>query len=639
MVPPRALRFCLVLYCFLAVPGCGDDESSQSLPDGGESDGQVCSGHGALRGGGCECDLGYEPQGANTCVPVTAPKGSAQDGGAVPGHPADAAGSAMPEAAASTAVDAQVPGVEPLADAAARDATVVMPSTADAAASSSPPADAALTDAGTVDASPACSDLLELQATRARWSAYVVDDGLGVFRLWTQSGNDVPLLLFEAEWPLKELRWSEDGKWLAFVEVVSDYVAHVHLVDFRGEQPLDPILVGDWEETAGTPRWSPDSTRLVYAGINGLTLPGLRLVDVSGALPSAPVAIAENCPQGAYAEYPCLFLTQPALLEWSPDGSYVAFLTAPFFDDLGTGSAADLFIVPAAVGEAGMLASPFVPSFDPARRGVAAATFAWSPDSTRVAYAGSFEDRGNIAEAYVFDVRDSEAGPIKLHPDLSDPHVGAERFAMVWGSNTQVMFSADLTSVGRPELFGVEVATTTSDAGTADGGATAGVWSAPEVIVDVDVRAAALSADGNSLLVASTVGDESSASLTVYAFDGTASNPRSIAANVAEVGGGFGATLRWASSGSLLAFVQAGASVGSSVSIVGLLNDGSACIAASFPLTEPEPDWRWLRNESSIVVNEPASGVLRLAAQATQPEVLAATDLDSGVVYSWAVQP
>jgi WD40-like Beta Propeller Repeat len=647
MTPLRATRSFQFLLCCAALSGCGDDPASRST-NGADAGGEECSGHGQLRDGQCDCAQGYKREGDRSCVPRTALADSASTAatGAAASDAATgnaAASDAMVDAAMAhpAASDAAVgypvasdgAAPQPAASDAMADAAVTHPATSDAAV-----ADGAVIDAGTSDAGAACSGQLELMPTRVRWSAYVVDDGFGTFRLWSKRGNEAPVLLHEVGSALSDLRWSDDGKWLAFVEANSDFVAYVQVVDFRGEQPLGPIPVGNWEESAGSPRWSPDSTRLVYAGVNGLEPPGLRLVDVSGASPSAPVAIAENCPQGAYAEFPCLFFNQPAMLEWSPDGTRVAFLTAPFFDDTGTGSAADLFVVAAAVGEAGVLASPFVPPFGQARRGVAAATFAWSPDGARVAYAGSFEDSGNIAEAYVFDVGAEDSQPIKLHGDLTAPNEGAQRFPMVWGSNAQVLFSSDLTTAGTPALFSVDIAAT-PDAGIPDGGSMGVELSSPTLIVDGPVHSAALSPDGNSLLVVSTVGVAPSGTLTVHAFDGTISNPRQVTANLTEVGGGFEAAARWAPGGSLLAFVETGVSFGSLFSMVGFLNDGGVCPVASFLLAEPEPNWNWLAGESSIVVNEPASGVRRLAAEAVEAEMLSATLDDASVVSSWAVQP
>jgi Tol biopolymer transport system component len=469
----------------------------------------------------------------------------------------------------------------------------------------------------------------ELAPPLERWTAYVIETDLGQTTLFAAKSGAlsaaVPLL--EAESRITNLTWSPNGRFLAFVLDQGAYSSTLHVVDFSAEEPSGVIDVAtDANETPGSPRWSPDSTRLLYAEPSFTS--ELRVVDFAASAPGA-TAVFRNCPQGAYSDLPCLgSFVQPLRLDWSPTGNDLAgVFISQFFTDFSTGSAADLFVLRPESEVGGKLASPFVPSFDAARHGVTPVSLVWSPDGARVAYTGSFEDTGSVSEAYVFALSRAAAAPIKLHPDLGEPRRGV-RAGIQWASATTIVFASDGSSAEAHELLSLDVSDPNIETAPA-----------PETLLTADggsILEFALSPDRSSVLVLREAPASDAATLTVFPYrEVPLSEPREVSWTVAPVAGGFATSARWSADSKLLAFAADGAA---NLKIAGRSADGSSCVAASLEVESLAETWHWLADESSVVLLD-AEGIRRLHAGSASGELLSPPLQPNASIIGWAVQP
>ena len=195
-------------------------------------------------------------------------------------------------------------------------------------------------------------------------------DGSGLAFLSTRSGKPqlyhLPLTGGEAR-PLTALEqgvgggpvWSPDGRWIAFTagpnrgEVVAaddPYRVTRHVYRFDGLGYLDdaaqdlfviPAEGGDPQQLTDdsahntNPRWSPDSSELLYCAAlrpdqHRVSLPELRVVNLTGQIRDV-VTYAWGYPSGS--------------VDWLPDGKRIAFVGVEKGQPIGT--QADLFVTPA----------------------------------------------------------------------------------------------------------------------------------------------------------------------------------------------------------------------------------------------------------------------------------------------------
>jgi Tol biopolymer transport system component len=125
-------------------------------------------------------------------------------------------------------------------------------------------------------------------------------------------------------------RWSPDGTRFSFVDFdIDDFQDHIYVVNADGSGgPRRLVQVGSEEAAA----WSPDGTRLAFIGSDDVVTPGRVYVtdrDGNNPRPITPVDLA-------------IQPLETQEVEWSPDGTRIVFAGPhPFGEDFGT----DLYVV------------------------------------------------------------------------------------------------------------------------------------------------------------------------------------------------------------------------------------------------------------------------------------------------------
>ena len=152
-------------------------------------------------------------------------------------------------------------------------------------------------------------------------------------------------------------RWSPDGARIAFVrpERGAGYV--IHVVSRNGGHIRWVATRGEFTGADPSFSWSPDGKRLVYAGRGNLRL---FIASADGRGTPRPIRIGS----GGDGRAPGKAI---AHLQWSPDGSLIAFMTSDY------------------AGEHVYVIRPDGTSL---RRVADGYDFAWSPDSRRLAIVG-----------------------------------------------------------------------------------------------------------------------------------------------------------------------------------------------------------------------------------------------------------
>ena len=202
----------------------------------------------------------------------------------------------------------------------------------------------------------------------------------GGFDLWTISstGKDARRITSSVRFK-KQLRWSNDGKWIAFVTVQDDGNSDLRAVSTNGESLLTLT------ETAAEevdPTWSPDSTRIAFIQKFGTRNTIMSLEIQSGMMQ-------------AIAEAPATSLA------WSPDGKWIVFVADLLQPRDERRENLDLFIVSAAGGTPRLL-TPGTPRFRDMSPD-------WAPDSRRIVYASEESGFSNI---YILDTQTGDRRPV-----------------------------------------------------------------------------------------------------------------------------------------------------------------------------------------------------------------------------------
>ena len=150
-------------------------------------------------------------------------------------------------------------------------------------------------------------------------------------------------------------RWSPDGRKIALNSLPS---ADLWVMSASGQKEVH-LAHAVWDMS-----WSPDGREVAYIAADTTGEWRIWKVDASGGEPSmigADLAVAKSLGSRVYS------------LDWSPDGSRIAFIMA------GEGGGTNIWTLPAAGGEASQVT--LATGINGAGR--------WSPDGSRIAFAGS----------------------------------------------------------------------------------------------------------------------------------------------------------------------------------------------------------------------------------------------------------
>lgn len=177
----------------------------------------------------------------------------------------------------------------------------------------------------------------------------------------------------------KQLRWSGNGQWIAFITTQDDGNSDLHAVSADGQSMLTLTNTAA-EET--DPVWSPDSTRIAFTQRIG-SQSSIMSVD----LQSSVIRKLADGPASS--------------LRWSPDGKwivYVADLLQPHDDSREN---EDIFIIPAEGGPPRLL-TPGTSRFRDNSPD-------WSPDSQHIVYASEESGYSNL---YILDAPSGARRPL-----------------------------------------------------------------------------------------------------------------------------------------------------------------------------------------------------------------------------------
>ncbi len=219
-------------------------------------------------------------------------------------------------------------------------------------------------------------------------------------------------------------RWSPDGRFLSYLSVPPEGPAELRLASLSGGVPR---RLGTFEGPVSQPAWSPDSSRIVVVSATGLRRPP---ADLSAAERNAPRVVrglaARYDNVGWFEGRRHLFVVDVATgasrqitrgdfddvdPAFAPDGATIAFSSDrdPHRNDRQLRS--DIFVVPAAggrphrvTGGAGRAAAP-----------------AFSPDGSRIAFAGHQAGAAWNQDAHVFVVPAEGGEPTTLAPSVDRP--------------------------------------------------------------------------------------------------------------------------------------------------------------------------------------------------------------------------
>ena len=202
--------------------------------------------------------------------------------------------------------------------------------------------------------------------------AYVGPTG-GGFDIWTVSstGGQIERITSTQRFK-KQLRWSGDGKWLAFVAYQDDGSSDLRAVNVAEESVLN---LTDTAAEESDPTWSPDSRKVAFTERTGAKTRVMSVDIPSGATHKLTDAPASD-------------------LQWSPDGKSLVFVANLLEVRDERRENEDIFIMPAEGGEPRLL-TPGTPRFRDTSP-------SWAPDSRRLVYTSEEAGFSNI---YILDTQ------------------------------------------------------------------------------------------------------------------------------------------------------------------------------------------------------------------------------------------
>src|SRR5262245_5284028 len=176
--------------------------------------------------------------------------------------------------------------------------------------------------------------------------------------------------LTNTQFSKKQLRWSKDGAWIAFVAVTQGETRDIFVVSADG-QTL--VAITDSPADEANPAWSPSSEELAFT-------------ETSGARGRILSYNLQNRTVRPLAEVPA------SDLQWSPDGKSLAFVSDPLQPRDDRRENQDIFLVPATGGVPHLLTAG-TPRFRDSSP-------SWAPDSRYITYASEETGHSNI---YILD--------------------------------------------------------------------------------------------------------------------------------------------------------------------------------------------------------------------------------------------
>jgi Tol biopolymer transport system component len=231
-----------------------------------------------------------------------------------------------------------------------------------------------------------------------------------------------------------DVAMSPDGNWIAYIaDQDVDAVTELFLVDLRGPAPTAAAKTSAPMVTAGDVTsfaWSPDSTRILYNADQQID--AMNELYMVGVGGVQPLApVKVNAPFGP--AFGTVLNTTPAGYAWSPDSTWVAYRAEANVD-----GALDLFVVPvdaAGPGAATQLNPVLLAAAD-------IDEFAFSPDSSNILFRGDTVVAGRV-DLHLVNLLNGTPGPTEslVQPAIAGGAIGDAK----WFGNDGIYFLSDLT--------------------------------------------------------------------------------------------------------------------------------------------------------------------------------------------------
>ncbi len=202
--------------------------------------------------------------------------------------------------------------------------------------------------------------------------AYIGPAG-GGFDIWTVSSNGGQTQRITSTQRFKkQLRWSADGKWLAFIAYQDDGNSDLRAINLSDDSILS---LTDTSAEESDPVWSPDSRQVAFTERSGSKMRVMSVDVGTGMVRKLTDAPASD-------------------LQWSPDGKSLVFVAnlLQLRDERRENE--DIFIIPAEGGEPRLI-TPGTPRF----RDMSPS---WAPDSRRIVYTS---DETGFSNLYILDTQ------------------------------------------------------------------------------------------------------------------------------------------------------------------------------------------------------------------------------------------
>lgn len=168
----------------------------------------------------------------------------------------------------------------------------------------------------------------------------------------------------------KQLRWSKNGKWIAFVSMLSSGAGDLQIVSPDGETAIN---LTETPADERDPAWSPDSSQIGFT-------------ERAGDRTRVAAINVESRAVRRLAEIPA------SNLQWSADGKSIVFVSDPLLPSDDRRDNEDIFSIPADGGSPRLL-TPGTPRFQESSP-------SWAPDSRQIVFASDSSGYSNI---YVLD--------------------------------------------------------------------------------------------------------------------------------------------------------------------------------------------------------------------------------------------